>query len=471
MDVMHQCCAGLDVHKATVQVCVRRVDERGAVQADIRQYGTMTRDLWALSDWLAEMGVTHVAMESTGVFWKPVYHVLEGRFQVLLCNARHIKNVPGRKTDVKDCAWIAQLLQCGLLTASFVPPAAQRELRDLTRSRVSLREDQARVANRIQKVLEDANIKLGSVASDVLGVSGQAMLEALAAGETDPARLASLARGSLKQKQAELQLALEGRVTAHHRFMLRLYLAQWQQLEALRERVEAQIEVHLNGPRLNPPEGPPGTPPAGEGPSGGAVPETAPPAAPVDPAPPPAGADRPASDATAGSPPPLGYAAAAERLMEMWGIDRHGAQAILAEIGTDMRRFPSAAHLAAWAGLCPGNNESAGKRRSGRARKGSRWVRRILVQCAWAASRAKRSYFAARFRRLVRRLGNKRALLAVAHSMLRAIYHMLREHAPYRDLGADYFDQRHQERTKRSLVRRLQHLGYNVALTPAGAAS
>ena len=411
METLYPRCAGLDVHKKTVVVCVRCADGPGKPRQEVRTFGTMTADLLALSDWLAERGVTHAAMESTGVYWKPVYHVLEGRFAVVLVNAQHIKQVPGRKTDVKDCQWIAELLQHGLLKASFVPPPPIRELRDLTRQRAQLVGEKTAVANRIQKALEDANIKLAGVASDVLGASGRDMLEALCAGETDPVKLADLARKRLREKIPQLRLALAGRVTEHHRFLLRMHLDHLAHLEGLIGRLGARVEEVL-----------------------------------------------------------APFAEAAQRLTTIPGVNQRVADVVLAEIGTDMGQFPSAAHLASWAGLCPGNHESAGKRKTGRTTKGDRWLRTALVQAAWAASRTKGTYLQAQYHHLARRRGRKRALVAVAHTLLGIIYRVLKDGTTYRELGPDYLDRQDPERLTRQLVKRLERLGHKVTLEPRPAA-
>jgi transposase len=411
MQALYPCCAGLDVHKDTVVACVRRVNDRGGAQEEIRTFGTMTGMLLTLADWLLEAGVTHVAMESTGVYWKPIYHVLEGQFELLLVNAQHIKQVPGRKTDVKDCAWIAQLLQHGLLKSSLVPPPFQRELRDLTRQRTQLASEQARVAQRIQKVLEDANIKLASVATDVMGASGRDMLRALIAGTTDAKELAKFARGRMKAKIESLQQALTGRITEHHRFMLRLHLEHYEQLEVLQGQFTQRIEEKL-----------------------------------------------------------APFAVEEELLKTIPGIGNRTAEVLLAELGPDLTAFPTADHLASWAGMCPGNNESAGKRRSGRTRKGNQWLRSALVQMAWAASHTKDSYLSAYFRRLSVRRGRKRALIALAHSMLVTIYHVLSRRTPYQDLGATYLDHLAPERLTRQLVKRLERMGHKVTLEPQEAA-
>jgi transposase len=408
MDIVYACCAGLDVHKDTVVATVRRRRSDGTVQQRTLTFGTMTKQLLELADWLAAEKVTHVAMESTGVYWKPIWNLLEGSFKLLLVNAQHIKHVPGRKTDVKDSEWIAQLLQCGLLRSSFVPERPQRELRDLTRQRRQLVQAKATVSNRIQKTLEDANIKFGSVASDVLGKSGRDILQKLVAGETDPRQLADLARGTLRGKIPALRMALRGGVTEHHRFMLGLLLQQLDQLEGLIDRLSQRIGVVLPDP----------------------------------------------------------FAAAVEKLVTIPGIEERSAQNILAEIGVDMTVFPTEHHLASWAGMCPGQRESAGKRGCGRTRKGNQWLRTTLVQVAWAASHTKNTYLSALYHRLVGRRGKKRALVALGHAILVIVYHLLKNGVTYKELGRDYFDKLDTERLKRSLVRRLERLGHDVVLKP-----
>jgi len=407
MDILYRCCAGLDVHKKTVVACVCRLDAAGPARQQIRTFGTMTCHLLALSDWLPEQGVEQVAMESTGVYWKPVFNILEGRFAVMLVNAQHIKQVPGRKTDVKDCAWIAQLLQHGLLRASFVPPPPVRELRDLTRQRSQLVAEKATAANRVQKVLEDANIKLASVATDVLGVSGRDMLEAIIAGEDDAEKLADKARKRLRNKIPALQTALRGRVTEHHRFQLRLLLDHVTHLEALIGRLGGRIEEVM-----------------------------------------------------------APFAEAVERLTTIPGVEQRAAETVIAEIGTDMGQFPTADHLASWAGMCPGNNESAGKRKSGRTTKGSRWLRQMLTQAAWAASHTKDTYLAAQYRRLAARRGKKRALVALGHTLLVIMYHLLKQRTTYKELGGDFLERLEPDRQTRQLVKRLEKLGHNVILQP-----
>lgn len=374
MDLIHTCCAGLDVHKKTVVACVRRREADGRMTSRVLTFRTMTADLIALADWLDAEGVSHVAMESTGVYWKPVFHLLEGRFEILLVNAHHIKRVPGRKTDVKDAEWIAQLLQHGLLEASFLPPPPIRDLRDLTRQRAQLVRERAGSANRIQKVLEDANIKLASVATDVLGASGRSMLAAIIDGGDDPTNLASLARGSLRRKTAELTQALHGFVSDHHRFLLRTLLRQIEHLEGQIAEYTARIEEVT-----------------------------------------------------------LPFAEAAGRLETIPGLGPRAAEVIVAEIGTDMTAFPSSGHLASWAGLCPGNNESAGKRRTGRTTKGSQWLRTVMVQVAWSASHTKETILSASYRRWAKRLGKKKALVALGHKILVLIYKLLKDQDVYQE--------------------------------------
>ena len=408
MEVLYPCCCGLDVHKKSITACVLWAEARGRKRQEKRAFATFTRDLLALADWLRECGVTHVALESTGVYWKPVWNVLEGQFEVLLVNAQHIKAVPGRKTDQKDSEWIADLLQHGLLRGSFVPPRETREVRDLTRYRVSMTEECNRIANRIQKVLEDAHIKLASVATDALGASGRAMLEAILAGEQDAEKLAEMSKGLLRNKIPELQLALQGRVTEHHRFMLRQLMDDLRHAEAKLVAIETEIDRRM----------------------------------------------RPFQEAVT-------------RLKTIPGVDRVTAWGLLAEIGFNMNQFPSAAHLASWAGLCPGSFESAGKRLSGKTRKGSHSLRRCLCQAAWALSRQRNNYLAALYRRLAVRRGSKRAVIGVAHALLVIAFHMLTRQTDYNDLGPDYFDRLNQRRITRSLVRRLERLGNKVVLEPA----
>lgn len=407
MQVIHSCCCGLDVHKKVVVACLLRTSPDGSAQKDVRSFSTMTDDLLALADWLAAAGCTHVAMESTSVYWRPIYNLLEGQCEVLVVNAYHIKTVPGRKTDVKDAEWIADLLRHGLLRGSFIPPRAQRHLRDLTRYRTHLVEERARLTNRMQMVLEDANVKLASVVTDVRGVSARAMLEALIAGHTDPVALAELARGRLRTKRDVLARALAGRFTAHHAFLLTEHLGHLDYLEEAMERLSAEIAQRL----------------------------------------------QPEEEAIA-------------LLDTVPGIGRRAAEILLAELGTDLARFPDAKHLASWAGLCPGNAESAGRRLSGRTRKGNRWLRQVLVESAHVAAKTKATYLAARYRRIAARRGKKRALVAVAHTILVMVYHILTRRVPYQELGAAYFDALDRQRVEQRLVRRLERLGYAVTLQP-----
>jgi len=407
MEVVYPCCCGLDVHKKSITACVLWAEAKGKSRKEKRRFGTFTHDLLQLADWLGESGVTHVAMESTGVYWKPVWNILAEQFKVLLVNAQHIKAVPGRKTDQKDSEWIADLLQHGLLRGSFVPPQPTRELRDLTRYRVSLAQEINRIANRIQKVLEDANIKLASVATDALGASGRAILEAMLAGEQDAARLAELSKGLLRNKIPELKLALEGRMTEHHRFLLRQLFDHLRFTESKLSQIEQEIDRRM----------------------------------------------RPFQDEVI-------------RLCTIPGVDQVTAWGILSEIGLDMNQFPSAEHLSSWASLCPGNFESAGKRLSGKMRKGNVSLRRCLSQAAWAISMTKNNYLSALYRRIAARRGAKRAIMAVAHALLVIVYHMLKRKEDYRELGADHFDRIDMNRTRRSLVRRLERLGHKVTLEP-----
>jgi transposase len=409
MEVVYSHCCGLDVHKKSVVACLVTPGPGGAPRKEIRTFGTMTDDLLALGDWLAAAGCTHVAMESTGVYWQPIWNLLEDRFALLLVNARHSKAVPGRKTDVRDCEWIADLLRHGLLHGSMVPGRAHRELRELVRYRTALGRERAAEVNRLQKVLESANLKLGGVASDIMGVSARQMLAELVAGATDTTALAGLARGQLQKKRPELERALAGRFGAHHRYLVAKLLAHIDFLDASLTELSDAIRERM----------------------------------------------RPFEDAL-------------ERLDTITGIGRRIAELVVAELGTDLGRFPSAEHLASWAGLCPGNDESAGKRRSGKTRKGNPWLRSALVEAAQAAGRSKDTYLAAQFRRLAARRGKKRALIAVAHSILVAIYYLLTRSTVYEDLGGDYFDRRDQQALERRLVGRLEALGNKVILEKVG---
>jgi transposase len=412
VNAMVRCCAGLDVHARSVVACVRALDGAGKVSLQTRTFETHSAALMDLAGWLASQGVEQAAMESTGVYWKPVWNILEQHgLSLMLVNAWEFRNVPGRKTDINDAQWLAQLLQHGLLRASFVPERRVRELRDLTRHRTCLTQDKTRVANRIQKVLEDANIKLSSVASDVLGMSGRAMIQALIQGEHVPEKIADLARGRLKAKRPQLCEALRGGANDHHRFMLKLLMDQLAELEQLIARLQTRID------------------------------------------------ELTAQDE-----------AIIERLDAIPGIDRTVAQVVLAEIGTQMKHFPTAGHLASWAKLRPGDDESAGKRRSSKTGRGNRWLKGALTQAAWAAGRTKKSSFSSQLRRIASRRGIKRALVAVAHSLVVVIYHMLARSTNYQDLGHDYYDNLAPTRLTNSLVRRLQSLGHNVTLSPKTAA-
>jgi len=410
MEVLLTHCAALDVHKASVQVCCITPGTKGKPFVEERKVSTFTADLLALRDWLKEAQVTHVALESTGSYWRPIYNILECHFELLLVNPNHVKNVPGRKTDVNDARWLAQLLQHGLIRPSFVPPASQRALRDLTRTRTSLVEDKNRLVNRIQKTLEDANIKLACVASNVVGVSGQAILRALIGGEFDPHELAQLACGRMRSKMAQLEEALLGYLKPYHALILSEFLCQIDSLEASIERLETAIEEAC-----------------------------------------------------------APFREAVVLLDDIPGIGQTTAQVILSEIGADMSRFPSPAHLCAWAGVAPGNHESAGKQLSGRTRKGNRALRRALIEAARAGVKTKGSYLQAQYNRLRFRCGSNRALVAVAHSILQSIYYLLIRNEPYRDLGEDHFDKLRPARTAKRLVSRLERLGYQVSL--AGGAT
>ncbi len=407
MEVLHERCCGLDVHKRAVVACLLTPGSRGQPNKETRTFSTMTADLLAMADWLAAEGCTHVAMESTGSYWKPVYNLLEDRFQLLLVNAQHLKAVPGRKTDVKDAEWIAQLLRHGLVRASFVPSRRDRELRELIRYRTSLTRERAAEINRLQKTLEGANIKLAAVATNVVGVSGRAMLEAMIAGDEEPAALAALARGRMREKQAALEAALEGRMRSHQRFLLREQLRHIDDLDATIARLSEEIEERL----------------------------------------------RPFQDA-------------AGRLMTIPGIGQRTAELILAEMGPDMSVFPTAGHLASWAGLCPGQDQSAGKRRSDRTRKGNSWLRTGLVEAAQAAGRTK-TYLGEQYHRIAARRGKRRAAVAVAHSLIVIVYHVLATERTFEDLGYRYLDERHRQRTTQRLVHRLSALGYRVTLEAA----
>jgi transposase len=403
MEVVYPRCCGLDIHKKTIAACLIVPGDDGAPRKEVRTFGTMTEELLALGDWLASAGCTHVAMESTGVYWKPIYNLLEGSFTLLLVNAQHVKAVPGRKTDVKDCEWIADLLRHGLLRASFVPDRAQRELRELTRYRAAKVRERAREVVRLQQTLEGANIKLGAVATDILGKSGRQILAALVDGATDAAALAELARGRLRAKLPQLERALAGRFGAHQRFLVAEQLAQIDALEAAIARLSAEIAERL----------------------------------------------RP-------------FEAILERLETIPGVGRRVAEVVVAEVGVEMARFATAAHLASWAGLCPGNDESAGKRRSGKTRKGNTWLRSALLEAAQAAGRTKDTALAARYQRLAARRGAKKAAVAVAHAILVIIHHLLTRAVPYDDSAVRASDPRAAQRREQRLIRELQDRGWTV---------
>jgi transposase len=412
MEVLYQVCCGLDVHAATVVACVRRPGKNGRRTREVRTFGTTTAELLRLADWLATEGASHAAIESTGVLWRPVFNVLEERCTLVLVNARHIKQVPGRKTDVRDCEWLAELLEHGLLRPSFIPPRPTRDLRDLTRRRRVLVAERAHEVNRVHKLLETANVKLGPVATDLLGASGRAMLRALVAGERDGAVLAEMAMGTLRRKRERLAEALTGRFTEHHAALLDDLLAHVEYLDGAIARLDRRVDAALGDDARH-----------------------------------------------------------VANLQTIPGVNRLAAETIVAEIGTDMSRFPTARHLASWAGLCPGNHESAGKRLSGATRAGDRWLKTVLVECGWGAGRTRRTYLGAQYARLSRRRGKKKAVVAVAHSILVAAYHIIRDGVPYRDLGPDHFDHLATERLTRHYVRRLEQLGHHVVLGAAPGAA
>lgn len=444
MQVVYSHCAGLDVHKKTVVACARIVQDDGTHTRHIHTFPTTTAGLLLLVDWLLSLSITHVAMESTAEFWKPVYNLLEGSVTILVVNAHHIKQVPGRKTDVKDAEWIAELLAHGLLRASFVPQAPQRALRDLTRQRTHLVQERARVVNCMQKVLEWANIKLAAVVTDVTGVSARAMLEALVAGQTDVTLLADLAQGRLRAKRAELEQAMRGTVQAHHAFMIAQHLAHLDFLEEQIAAFDTQIEAMIQASGLL--STAPLTP-EGVGSTSDLVDEPA-----------------PARDTSQ-------WAAARTMCDAVPGIGPRVAETIVAELGTDMGRFPNAAHAASWAGVAPGQNESAGKRRAVRIGKGNGYLKSALIQAAWAAIKVKESFLAAFYRRVAARRGNKKAIVAVAHKILVIVYTVLKTGEPYQERGVPVPDERQKERLIERMQRRIVQLGYKVNLEPIGAAA
>ncbi len=410
MEVLHPHCAGLDIHKDSVVACVRHM-VKGKVATEVRVFQTTTRELMDLSDWLAVEGATHIAMEATGVYWKPIWHILaDAEFELVLANAAHVKNVPGRKTDVKDAVWLSDLMAHGLIRGSFVPDTPTQQMRDLLRTRKQLVRERTSHVQRIQKTLEDANIKLDSVVSDVVGLSGRRMIEALIAGETDPQALAALAHRHIQASAADLEAALRGRVTAHHRFLLRLHLVHFDALQAAIASIDQQVDSN------------------------------------VEP-----------------------FRAAIELLITIPGVSRLSAEVIVAEIGLDMSRFATDAQLISWAGLCPRNDESAGKRRSTQMKKGAPWLKTTLIQCAWSATRLKKGYLSAQYVRLRSRRGGKKAIGAVAASILTAVHHMLKNGTKYADLGADHFDRRAKGKHVLRLLSRLQNLGVTVQICPSTA--
>jgi transposase len=412
MEAMIERCCGIDVHKKTIVVCLAVGKPQEKPRTLVKTFSTMTGDLLACRDWLVSEGCTHAAMESTGVYWKPVFNILEDKMEVILANAKAVKNVPGRKTDVKDCEWLAQLLRYGLIRGSFIPPKPIRELRDLTRYREKLMQKRSSELNRLQKFLEDANIKLSSVVSDINGVSAQDMIHHLIQADLSTKQMAQLARGALRSKIEDLEKALEGYLADHHRLILRLSLQMIASYDEAIQKLDAEIDRRMEAFREE-----------------------------------------------------------SEMLQTIPGVKKKSAERIVAEIGVDMSRFPSDAHLSSWAGLSPGNNESAGKRRSGKVTPGNKWLKSTLVEAAWAASRTKKTYLSARYRRLAARRGKKRAALAVGHSILIMAYHIVKEQSTYHELGADYFDRLNEQRLVKRLTSRIMSLGYEVELKKMNTAA
>jgi transposase len=443
LPILYRRVAGVDVHKRTVVVTRMRVTDEDRAMWETETFGTTTPDLLRLHDWLLEWAVSHVAMESTGDYWKPVYNVLEDTFELLVVNAKHVNHVPGRKTDVKDSEWLAELMMHGLLKASFIPPRPQRALRDMTRYRTTLVQERTRLVNRVQKLLEGANIKLSAVATDIMGVSARAMLAEIAAGQTDPVLMAELARGQLRAKIPELEKALTGIVLPHHRFLLVKQLAHIDFLDEQVEEISAEIGRQLEA-MSRPPDG--SEPGMGESTDEGSIPGE--------------------------SKPPLTWLEAVALLDTIPGVNQRTAEKMLAEMGLDMSRFPTPGHLATWTGLAPGNHQSGGKRYSGRTTKGNEALTTTMVVAAWTAVRTKDTFLKARYHRLAARRGKKRAIVAVAHSMLVSAWHMLTYQQPYQELGGDYFDQRKKEAKMSYLIRQLEKLSggsVSIEIQPSAA--
>lgn len=406
MEVVYPRCSGLDVHKRFV-VASLSIIEKGQRRKELRQFSTMTNGILALKEWLKASGCTHIAMESTGVYWKPIFHLLEGEFDIVLVNAQHMKAVPGRKTDVKDAEWLADLLQHGLLKASFIPSSEQQAVRDLTRTRMRLMQERTRLINRVQKVLEDANIKLASVVSDIMGVTGQAILTALLAGQEDPESLSQLARGTLIKKEDQLQAALQGKLAAHHRMQLEELLQLIAMLDHSIARFDREVADRLRR-----------------------------------------------------------FDALIERIDAVTGLSRRSIEVLLGELGWDMSHFPDAAHAASWVGICPGQHETGGKQKSGRTRQGNRWAKTVLIQAAHAAGHTHKTYLGEQYRRISARRGSKKAAMAVGHSILVIFYHMVKSGESYHEKGADYFTTVNKEKVQQRLVRQLERLGNTVILQP-----
>lgn len=412
MEAIIERCCGIDVHKKTVTACLMTVNADKKPCKTIKTFSTVTQDLLACRDWLIAEGCTHVVVESTGVYWKPLFNVLEDAIEVILANARHIKNVPGRKTDVKDCEWLAELLRHGLIKSSFIPPKPIRQLRDLTRYRQKLVQQRSSEINRLQKFLEDANIKLSSVVSDINGVSAQAMIQHLIDDDMSPEQMAELAKGRLRNKLPELEKALKGYLSNHQRLLLRVSLQMIGSFDEAIAKLGQEIDTQME---------------------------------PFEPI--------------------------SNKIQSLPGVKKNFAERIIAEIGVNMNQFPSDAHLSSWAGISPGNNESAGKRYSGRITPGNKWLKTCLTEAAWGASRTKKTYLKARYHRIAARRGKKRAIVAVGHTILTMVYHIIKEQSTYKELGADYFERRNEQKLIRRLTLKIEKLGYKVELnkTPAAA--